>query len=80
MKNAIIGVVLFLGSGFVLAILGLAAKAYIAGEVETQLAAAGIVPAHEVTAIKDDVAENTDDIDDIENRWNALVDALAASR
>jgi hypothetical protein len=80
MRTQIIAAITFLGGGFVLAVLGLATKAYIAGEVASQLAEAGIVPAHEVAAIRTDVDDNTDDIDDIEDRWNALVDALAASR
>lgn len=80
MRNYVIGAVSFLGSGFLLAVLGLATKAYIADEVSEQLAAAGIVPKHEVAEIKKDVATNKDDIHEIENRWNALVDALAAQR
>ena len=42
------------------------------------LAAAGIVPMATITAMADDISDNENDIDDIEDRWNRLVDALAA--
>jgi hypothetical protein len=45
----------------------------------TALAAAGIVPVEKITAMEKDISENEDDIDEIETRWNRLVDALAAS-
>lgn len=80
-KSAVMWVVgSVLGGGLGLTILGLAAHAWIAAEIKAQLESAGVVPKHEVTAIKEDVAENAEDIDAIESRWNALVDALAASR
>ena len=44
------------------------------------LAAAGIVPEAKIVAMEDDIEDNTDDIDDIEDRWNRLVDALAAEK
>lgn len=67
-----------LGGGVGLAVLGLAMSAWISAEVKTQLEDAGIVPKHEVTAIREDVDENAEDIKTIEDRWNRLVDALAA--
>jgi len=42
------------------------------------LANAGIVPEAKITAMEDDISDNKDDIGDIEDRWNRLVDALAA--
>ena len=80
MTRIIITVVSFFGAGVVLTILGLATKAYVAAEVANQLAAAGIVPEHEVAELRKDVETNASDIDGIETRWNALVDALAAQR
>ena len=44
------------------------------------LAAAGIVPEAKIVAMEGDIEDNTDDIDDIEDRWNRLVDALAAEK
>ena len=62
---------LAVGGGFLLTV-------YIKAEIAAQLQDAGIVPEYEVTALKEDVQENADDIDTIEDRWNRLVDALAA--
>lgn len=41
------------------------------------LAAAGIVPKPTIEAMKDDIEENEEDIDDLTDRWNRLVDAIA---
>jgi hypothetical protein len=51
---------------------------YIKAEIERQLEAEDIVPTHKFDKIEDDVEENTKDIGEIEDRWNRLVDALAA--
>ncbi len=42
------------------------------------LAAAGIVPEATITAMKDDIEDNEEDIKDLTSRWNNLVDAVAA--
>ena len=39
---------------------------------------AGIVPEEKITAMEDDIDENAEDIDDLTDRWNRLVDAIAA--
>lgn len=80
MKNPFLAVVVFLGSGFVLTVLAFAMQWWISLTVAEQLQAAGIVPKHEVAEIRADVDENADDIDGIIDRWNNLVDALAAQR
>lgn len=62
----------------VLVVFGALADWRISVKVAQQLAEANIVPKHEVTELRKDVGENSEDIDDIEDRWNRLVDALAA--
>jgi hypothetical protein len=61
---------------------GAVGLAVIAGYVELRVTAnlkeAGIVPETKIEAMEGDIEDNTDDIDDIEDRWNRLVDALAA--
>ena len=69
---AVLGIVAVAG-GFLLTV-------YVKSEIASQLEKAGIVPAHEVVAIKEDVQDNTDDIDTIENQWNAFIDEVAAQR
>jgi len=46
--------------------------------VGSQLKAADIVPPAKITAMEGDIEDNSDDIGDIEDRWNRLVDAIAA--
>jgi len=85
-KNNLIPVVG--AAGLVLAFL---LTVYVKQEIATQLANAGIVPQSDVTALDtrvgnleekhdDDVAENSEDIDTIETRWNAFIDEIAAQR
>lgn len=75
-KNIIIGVASVMGLGLMLTILGMAASLWISKEVGTQLAAAGIVPASEVAAIKDDVQENADDIIRVESKAERIAQIL----
>ena len=46
----------------------------------TALSNAGIVPEPTITAMQDDIGDNKQDIRTIEDRWNALVDAIAAQQ
>ena len=46
--------------------------------VGAQLQAKDIVAPLKIETMEDDIEDNTDDIDDIEDRWNRLVDAIAA--
>lgn len=69
-------IALFFVSGGGVAIALMAAQFWIAKEVATQLAAAGIVPAHEVAAIKDDVEENAEDIVRIESKAERIAEIL----
>jgi len=41
---------------------------------------AGSVAPHRMDTAEKDIEENTEDIDDFEDRWNSLIDALAATR
>jgi hypothetical protein len=43
------------------------------------LANAGIVPEAKIAAMEGDIEKNEEDIEGIEDRWNRLVDALAAN-
>ena len=44
------------------------------------LAAAGIVPEAKIESMEGDIEDNSEDIDDFEDRWNRLVDAIAAGQ
>jgi hypothetical protein len=50
----------------------------ISAAVSAQLTAADIVPPLKIETMEGDIKENSDDIGDIEDRWNRLVDAIAA--
>lgn len=65
-----------LGGGVGITILALAAQQWISVEVGKQLASAGIVPASEVAAIKDDVQDNTDDIVRVEGKAERIAQIL----
>jgi len=69
-------IVLFFASGGGVAIFLMAAKFWIATEVADQLEDAGIVPASEVAAIKDDVQENADDIVRVESKAERIAQIL----
>lgn len=71
------GGVLVVG-GIVLGIIAGYMEWRISANVGAALAEAGIVPEAKIIAMEGDIEDNTDDIDDIEDRWNRLVDALAA--
>jgi len=62
----------------VLAILAGYMEWRIGANVGDALAEAGIVPEAKITAMEGDIDRNEGDIDGIEDRWNRLVDALAA--
>lgn len=55
-------IILFFVSGGGVAVFLMAAQFWITQEVASQLAKAGIVPAHKIEAIEEDVQDNTDDI------------------
>lgn len=55
-------------------------KAQVASEVTAQFKAAGIVPPAKIEAMEGDIEDNSDDIEKIQTRWNALIDAVAAQR
>ena len=78
MKNAATTVILFMGSGVILAVLGMALKAWIAIEISGQLAAAGVVPRSEIAQMQEDIEDNEMSISTLTERWNRLVDAIAA--
>jgi len=40
----------------------------------------GAVAPHRMDSAEEDIKENEEDISDFEDRWNALIDALAATR
>lgn len=80
---SLVAAVLILG-GFLLTL-------YVKQEITTQLGNSGIVPRSDVTALdvrvqnleqkhEDDTDEAREDIDTIENRWNAFIDEIAAQR
>lgn len=48
--------------------------------VDDKFVAAGAVPVHRMDQAEEDIEENAEDIDDFADRWNNLIDALAASR
>ena len=77
MKSPLALIAYFGGGSFLLAVVAMAAKFWIATEVSSQLEAAGIVKSSEVTALRSDVDENAEDIGNLTDRWNRLVDALA---
>ncbi len=79
------------GGPVVLAVLGAAAivgyiELRLPSEVETQarvdaaFVAAGAIAPHRMDSAEEDIDKNEKDIDDFEDRWNALIDALAATR
>jgi hypothetical protein len=69
-------IALFFATGGGVAILLMAAQQWISIEVGSQLADAGIVPAAEVAAIKDDVQENADDIVRVESKAERIAQIL----
>ena len=71
------GGVLVVG-GVVLAIIAGYMEWRIGANVTSALADAGIVPEAKIVAMEDDIEDNKEDIGAIEDRWNRLVDALAA--
>jgi len=79
------------GGPVLLAVLGAAAivgyiELRLPSEVETQARVdqafedAGAIAPHRMDSAEADIEENAEDIDDFEDRWNALIDALAATR
>jgi len=48
--------------------------------VDDKFVEAGAVPVHRMDSAEEDIEENAEDIDDFADRWNNLIDALAASR
>jgi len=50
----------------------------IGAAVSSQLQAKDIVAPLKIETMEGDIEDNTEDIDDIEDRWNRLVDAIAA--
>ena len=69
-------IALFFLTGGGVAIALMAAQFWISVEVGEQLAAAGIVPASEVAAIKDDVEENAEDIIRVESKAERIAQIL----
>ena len=63
---------------------GAVAMMIVAGYVELRVNAnlneRGLVAPAKITAMSDDIEDNSEDIGDFEDRWNTLIDALAASR
>ena len=52
---------------------------YVELRLNAKLETMGLVQPAEVTAMKDDIQDNENDIDGLEGRWNAIVDAVAAA-
>jgi len=73
------GGVLVVGA-VILAILAGYMEWRISVSVGAKFLAADIVPTLKIETMEGDIEENTDDIDDIEDRWNRLVDAIAAKK
>ena len=71
------GGVLVIGA-VILAILAGYMEWRIGTAVSTQLQAKNIVAPAKIESMEGDIEDNGEDIDDIEDRWNRLVDALAA--
>ncbi len=49
-------------------------------KVNNAFIAVGAVEPHRMDSAEEDIDKNEKDIDDFEDRWNALIDALAATR
>lgn len=60
--------------------LRLPSDADIQAKVDAKFVAAGAVAPHRMDQAEKDIDENTDDIDDVQTRWNNLVDTLATQR
>lgn len=69
---------LFAVAAVVLTVLGFLTTVYIKAEVASQLAEKGIPSSERISNMEEDIDENSDDIADVQDRWNRLVDALAA--
>lgn len=78
MNKASIWIGIVTGGLAILAALGTVAVLFIKAEVASQLKDAGIPSTDKITAMESGIKMNTDDIHTIEDRWNRLVDALAA--
>jgi hypothetical protein len=75
-KNIFIAVASVIGLGGILTIAGMATSWWISIEVANQLAAAGIVPEHEVEAVKTQVGQNTKDIVRVESKAERIAQIL----
>ena len=75
-KNTMITAASVVGLGGFLTLLSMAMMFWIQQEVAAQLADAGIVPMSEVAAIKEDVMDNTDDINRVEDKAEAIARIL----
>ena len=75
-KNLFITAASVVGLGGLLTLLAMAMTFWIQQEVAVQLSAAGIVPMSEVEAIKEDVMDNTDDINRVEDKAEAIARIL----
>jgi len=75
-KNLFITAASVVGLGGLLTLLAMAMTFWIQQEVSAQLADAGIVPAHKIEAIEEDVQDNTDDIDRERSRIERIAQVL----
>jgi hypothetical protein len=75
-KNIFIAVASVIGLGGILSIAGMAGAWWIQVEVKRQLAGAGIVPEHEVEAVKTQVGQNTKDIVRVESKAERIAQIL----
>ena len=75
-KNLFITAASVVGLGGLLTLLAMAMTFWIQQEVAAQLADAGITPSHEITAIKEDVVDNTTSIDRERDRIERIAQIL----
>jgi len=62
-----------------LAVVTIALGVWIEWRIGGHLDSRGLIEPAKITAMADDIQENEEDIGELEDRWNAIVDAVAAA-